>query len=88
MEVVPWIYVSRCHQKLTRLRYVTSPLTNLHWYRHFSIQYEFYAAEQIQTIIKTESSTFSGTKFAWTYMCSDFSSSGTRVVSGSKKLPG
>jgi len=52
MEVVPWTYVSRCHQKLRRLRYVTSPLTNVHRYRHFSIRYEFYAAEQIQTTIK------------------------------------
>jgi len=56
-------YVSRCPQKLRILRYVTSPLANLHWYRHFSIRYEFYAAEQIQTIIKTESSSFSSTKY-------------------------
>ena len=61
------MYASRCHQKLRRLCYVTSPLTNLQRYHHFSILYEFYAAEQIQTIIKTESSTFSETKFARTY---------------------
>jgi len=42
-----------------KLCYVTSPLTNLHWYHHFLIRYEFYAAEQIQTIIKTESASFS-----------------------------
>jgi len=28
-------YVFRCPQKLRILRYVTSPLTSLHWYRHF-----------------------------------------------------
>jgi len=40
---------------MSRLHYVTSPLTNLHRYRHFSIQYEFYASAQIQTIIKGRS---------------------------------
>jgi len=50
-----------------KLCYVTSPLTNLHWYHHFLIRYEFYAAEQIQTIIKTESASFSWTNVAWTY---------------------
>jgi len=51
------MYVSGCHQRLTRLRYVTPPLTNLHsmrLYCHFLIQYEFYTAAQIQTIILIE----------------------------------
>ena len=61
------MYVSGCHQKLTRLRYVTLSLANLHWYRHFLIRYEFYAAVQIQTIIQTESASFSRTNVAWTY---------------------
>jgi len=34
--------------------YVTSPLTNLHWYRHFSIRYAFCTNTE-QMIIKTES---------------------------------
>jgi len=33
----------------------------------FSTQYEFYAAVQIQTTIKTESASFSRTNVAWTY---------------------
>ena len=50
------MYVPQCYQKLKRLRYVSSPLADLH---HFSIRHEFYAAAQIQTIIKTESVSFS-----------------------------
>jgi len=63
------MYVSRCHQKLTRLRYVTLPLTNLHWYRHFSIRYDYelYDAAQMQMIIKTASVSFSWTNVAWRY---------------------
>jgi len=36
-------------------------------YHHFSTQYEFYAAAQMQTIIKTESASFSSTNVALTY---------------------
>jgi len=36
-------------------------------YRHFSTRHEFYAATQIQTIIKTENARFSPTNAAWTY---------------------
>jgi len=52
-------------KKVTLCDITTDQLT--YRYHHFSIRYEFYAAEQIQTIIKTESSNFSGTRFAWTY---------------------
>ena len=66
---------------------MTSPLTNLHWYRHFSIQYEFYASVQIQMIIKTKSVSFSWRNVAWKYTVI-FQLLGTRVVLGSKKYPG
>jgi len=37
------------------------------WCRHFSIWYEFYASAPIQTIVKTESASFSWTNVVWTY---------------------
>jgi len=37
-------------------------------YHHFSIRYKFYAAAQIETIIKTESASFGWTNVVWTYV--------------------
>jgi len=59
MEVVPWIMDLSMSPEAKKITYVSSPLTNLHWYRHVSIRYEFYIATQIQTIIKTETPSFS-----------------------------
>jgi len=43
--------------KITPCDVTTDQLT--YWYGHFSIRYEFYATVQTQTIIKTESESFS-----------------------------
>jgi len=56
-------------------------------YHHFSIQYEFCAAAQRQSIIKPESASFSWNKCCMD-ICGDFSSSGTRVAWGRKNYPG
>ena len=72
------MYVSRCHQKQTRLRYVMLPLTNLHCHRRFTIRWEFCVATQIQTIIKTESASFSCIHILV------FLTSGIQIVSGRK----
>ena len=53
------MYVSRCDLKLTRLRHVTSLTIHKLTLRHFPIRYEFYAAAEIQIIIKTGSGSFS-----------------------------
>ena len=46
--------------KITLCNVTTHRLTLvMRLYRHFSIRYELYAAAQIQTIIETESASFS-----------------------------
>jgi len=74
------MYVSQCEQKLAI--YIDNRSLS-----SFFDSIRIYAAAQIQSIIKTERASF-----GWTKSCmdirGDFESSGTRVVSGSKKLPG
>jgi len=72
------MYVSQCHQKLTSY-------TDNRSLSSFFDSIRIYAAAQIQTIIKTERASFGSTE-----SCMDirgnFENSGTRVVSGSKKI--